>query len=372
MVTTNAKGGQASDTRVQAQQAAKVTAKTAATVSSKAVAKPAQPAPAVVVSLKKNQAPTLPTYNAAAKTNTPAAVAKPTTPQPAAAKAPAAASPAKPATPQPAAAAKSAAQAPAAEGALYTTGNGAVMVDIKASDSGYENKIYWSADNWKTRNYLGVDNHTGSFNIGSFAAGTKIDFAVDNGQGDFFKASGGNTDGFQHARVSSDASGMTVGFEDLRGGGDQDFNDAIISVSGLSTSTPTPVEAPKAAPAPAQPPKAEVTPPKATTPTAPVVTTPAPVVSKPNPAPATPAKPETKDNRSGLGDGTNPGQGGGRVNSPNTGTENPNNATKATKKAPTSAQLAQLAANQRAALLKAQTPVAQSAAKSGSAVVRKA
>jgi hypothetical protein len=32
------------------------------------------------------------------------------------------------------------------------------------------------------------------------------------------------------------------------------------------------------------------------------------------------------DNRSGLGDGTNPGQGDGRDNSPNEGTENPNNA----------------------------------------------
>ena len=32
-------------------------------------------------------------------------------------------------------------------------------------------------------------------------------------------------------------------------------------------------------------------------------------------------------NRSGLGDGTNPGQGSGTANSPNEGTDNPNNAT---------------------------------------------
>lgn len=351
----NVRGGQASDTRIQAQQTAKATAKTAATFASKTVAKPAQAAPAVVVSVNKNQAPTSPTYNAAAKAAPAAAAAKPTTPQPsAAAKAAArAAKPAtpalaaaKPAKPAPAAAAKSATQAPAAEGALYATGNGSVTVDIKASDSGYENKIYWSADNWKTRNYLGVDNHTGSFNLGSFAKGTKIDFAIDNGQGDFFKSSGGNTDGFQHAKVSSAAGGMTIGFEDLRGGGDQDFNDAIISVSGLSTSAPVAAVVTKPSPSP-------------------VVAAPSPVVSKPSPAPA---KPETKDNRSGLGDGTNPGQGGGRVNSPNTGTENPNKA----GKTPTSAQLAQIAANQRAAVLKAHAAVAQAAANSGSAVVRKA
>lgn len=35
---------------------------------------------------------------------------------------------------------------------------------------------------------------------------------------------------------------------------------------------------------------------------------------------------ERKGNRSGLGDGTNPGRGGGRDNSPNEGTENPNQA----------------------------------------------
>ncbi len=34
---------------------------------------------------------------------------------------------------------------------------------------------------------------------------------------------------------------------------------------------------------------------------------------------------DVKDNRSGLGDGTNPGQGIGKTNSPNQGTNNPNN-----------------------------------------------
>ena len=77
-------------------------------------------------------------------------------------------------------------------------------------------------------------------------------------------------------------------------------------------------------------------------------------------------KPDTKDNRSGLGDGTNPGNGTGRVNSPNTGTKNPNHAQ-------TTAQLAQAAANTLAALLKTQMPtVQQAAAKSSKSVVRKA
>ena len=327
MATMNATGGKTTDVRVPAPQVVKTIAATAQAASAKSIAKTPLAAPAVVVKINQAVATALPTYNAAGKTTAAAAKAPApvkTLPQPAAAKSPApavaaktaqpAAAPAKspapaaaakPATPAPAAAAKTSAQssgaqeAPAADGSLYATGEGSVKVDIMASDSGYENKIFWSADNWKTRNYLGVDNKTGSFDLGNFAKGTKIEFGIDNGQGDFFKTGGGNTDGFEHTRVSSDASGMTVGFEDLRGGGDQDFNDAIIRVGGLSTAQPAPTPVVVTKPTPAKPAPAPV------------------VVAKPAPAP-------TKDNRSGLGDGTNPGNGDGRVNSPNKGTENPN------------------------------------------------
>ena len=44
-----------------------------------------------------------------------------------------------------------------------------------------------------------------------------------------------------------------------------------------------------------------------------------------------PAAIQTKDNRSGLADGTNPGQGAGKSNSPNQGTLNPNNVSTASK-----------------------------------------
>ncbi|MBC7499552.1 MAG: DUF4114 domain-containing protein [Herminiimonas sp.] len=153
----------------------------------------------------------------------------------------------------------------------YTTGKDAVSITIEKSDSGYNNKIYFSTDNFKTRQLVGIDNQTGTINIGSFAAGTKIDFGIDNGQGDFFRTGGAsaNSDNFQHMQSSAVAGGgQQVGFEDLRGGGDRDFNDAIITVRNV--------------------PAAEV-----------------------------------KDNRSGLGDGSNPGKGSGTANSPNTGTLNP-------------------------------------------------
>lgn len=163
----------------------------------------------------------------------------------------------------------------------FVAGNGDVVVDVKNSESGYDNRIYWSSDNFKTRHYIGVDNETGTYNLGKFKPGTKIQFGIDNGVGNFFKtgSASANSDQVEHARVSKIADGIQIGFEDLAGGGDRDYNDAIITVANV----------------PAQ-----------------------------NTAAAGSAK--SNDNRSGLGDGTNPGQGAGRANSPNTGTENPNNA----------------------------------------------
>ena len=184
---------------------------------------------------------------------------------------------------------------PASDANQFVAGDGDVVVDIKNSDSGYNNKIYWSSDNFKTRNYLGIDNQTGTYNIGKFATGTKIDFGIDNGVGQFFKtgAAANNVDNLVHAKVTKTTAGTVIGFEDLYGGGDNDFNDAIIGVKNI----PAP-NAPRVEP--------KVEKPKVETP-----------------------KVETKNtstNRSGLGDGTNPGKGSGTNNATNVGTNNPNKA----------------------------------------------
>ena len=167
-------------------------------------------------------------------------------------------------------------------------GKGNVVVDIQASDSGYDNKIYYSTDNFKTKTYIGVDNQTGSVDLGSFKPGTKIQFGIDNGQGNFFRTGGAaaNTDKFDHAKATKTAAGVTIGFEDLKGGGDRDFNDAIIQVRSVAPGSVKPS------------------------------------ATVPAPAPATATAPP-KTNASGLGDGTNPGQGGGTANSPNQGVNNP-------------------------------------------------
>ena len=177
------------------------------------------------------------------------------------------------------------AAAPSTGAATFVAGKDDVTVEIQKSDSGYDNKIYYSTDNFATKHLIGIDNQTGTVNLGKFAEGTKIEFGIQNGVNQFFRtgSAASNVDNFQHAQLSKNGDGLQIGFEDLAGGGDRDFNDAIITVRNV--------------------------PPAGAANKAPTVKDTAP-----------------KDNRSGFGDGTNPGKGAGRENSPNQGTVNPNTA----------------------------------------------
>lgn len=211
----------------------------------------------------------------------------------------------------------------------YIAGRGAVSVDIQASESGYDNQVYWTSDNWQTKNLLGTDNHTGTMELGTFAPGTRIQFGIDNGQGEFFKAGAAtqNTDGFDHARVTKAQGGVQLGFEDLHGGGDQDFNDVMLLVRSGTVAVPPPksdtrsglgdgtnpgkgdgrVRSPNDGTLnPGGPPPIGVTPPPPSA-----------------PPKAGEGDKQRQDNRSGLGDGTNPGKGADRAKSPNVGTQNP-------------------------------------------------
>lgn len=178
-----------------------------------------------------------------------------------------------------------AAPAPAAEpdGALFATSD-RFSVEIQASDSGYANRIVWSSDGFKTTHDIGIDNeNVGTVQTMTVARGARVEFGIISGDGRLYRAgpSSLNADGEVHATVTGDADSFTLGFEDLYGGGDRDFNDAIIRVKGFAASPPAPAGAGGAA---------------------------------------------SSGNRSGLGDGTNPGQGAGTARSPNEGTLNPNQA----------------------------------------------
>jgi len=89
-------------------------------------------------------------------------------------------------------------------------------------------------------------------NLGNFKSGTALDFfLIANGAAggkDFFSTNKSlNKDGLIHA-VSLSANGSTyllVGFEDMTGGGDRDYNDVAFAVELTSTPPPPGVGAPE-------------------------------------------------------------------------------------------------------------------------------
>ncbi len=128
-----------------------------------------------------------------------------------------------------------------------TSGNGFVLTGnemllrILSSDSGYDNRIVMSFDGFKTWTDLGTDNQDlESTTSVAMGAGTVVEFGIVNGEGALLRAGDAslNEDGLVHAQVDAGANGMlTIGFEDLSGGGDADFDDARIEVVGAQPQT---------------------------------------------------------------------------------------------------------------------------------------
>ena len=117
-------------------------------------------------------------------------------------------------------------------GILKVATTGVVTAEFLGSDAGYFNRLYLTVDD---RSLFTKKTRTGTtVDLGSLGAGTELVFRlhVDNTGHDFYTGlAAGNPDGLPHAlavtRYDSDRSiyFTDVGFEDLWGGGDRDFND---------------------------------------------------------------------------------------------------------------------------------------------------
>jgi PEP-CTERM motif len=99
---------------------------------------------------------------------------------------------------------------------------------------------------------FGLDNHTSAvgeaFNLGAVDAGDKIEFFIaDLSTGvNWYSNSAGNSDGFNHAYVTTYTGGVSgipagtyVGFEDS-GGGDYDYNDDQFVFANVASGVPEP------------------------------------------------------------------------------------------------------------------------------------
>jgi len=135
-------------------------------------------------------------------------------------------------------------------GQLYATG-GEIEVEILAASAGYTSELhlfYIGADG--TDVYIGTNRDIGRIvEIGPFAAGNELIFGIrvlDTGNVFYMGPGSRNADGLAHNMTEFLAPGVAnVGFEDLYGGGDRDYNDNMFQFRGAisdndDTSVPEP------------------------------------------------------------------------------------------------------------------------------------
>jgi hypothetical protein len=123
-----------------------------------------------------------------------------------------------------------------AAGLVVTQSGIPFEVTYVGSDAGYTNQLWlWEP----SRVLVGTGHSTApgtTTSLGTFAAGTELMFAIvvtDNGNTWYSGPAARNTDGFDHAAITySGGCTWVVGFEDQEGGGDQDFNDIELTISG--------------------------------------------------------------------------------------------------------------------------------------------
>lgn len=124
---------------------------------------------------------------------------------------------------------------------LFATG-GDVVVTFAANDAGYTSELFLEGpygdgsvifNNWTTP--VGT-----ALNLGTFEPGTELVFKLlvqQTGDAFFTGAADRNFDGQVHASIENVAGQVMVGFEDLRGGGDRDYNDLVFAFTNVNPSS---------------------------------------------------------------------------------------------------------------------------------------
>ncbi len=143
-------------------------------------------------------------------------------------------------------AALAAPQAQAALGDSLIAGGGHIIIRFEGSDASFNSLISVNGSAQIFPNHSTTPGPTSDFDLGDFAAGTPLDIKLHVlTTGLFFHTGpgGANPDGIAHANViyNFGEPGRTfVGFEDLFGGGDRDFNDHMFSFANISPAVPEP------------------------------------------------------------------------------------------------------------------------------------
>lgn len=130
---------------------------------------------------------------------------------------------------------------------LYVADTGQVSATFLGSDASYTDILFFSNTGAKLFNNHKTALNT-TINLGMFDAGTELLFRlyVKNTHKNFFTGPASNNfDGVIHATAWLDADqSAVVGFEDLVGGGDHDYNDLRFRVTNVSDIQISPVPEP--------------------------------------------------------------------------------------------------------------------------------
>ena len=110
------------------------------------------------------------------------------------------------------------------------------MVTFAASDSSYNDELFLEVP-WSQALGVGGETAPGTvYTVGTIANGTEMTFGINvRNTGDHFQSGPAtrNADGVTHVAMTyAGQCAWTIGFEDLWGGGDQDYNDVELTIKG--------------------------------------------------------------------------------------------------------------------------------------------
>jgi hypothetical protein len=121
-------------------------------------------------------------------------------------------------------------------GRLFSTGKD-IAVSVLPNTASFTSTLLYLVPELNLAGVVATNHDIGTVkNIGSFDAGVELIFGIlVHNTGNFFVTGPGsrNLDGVSHAMVNFSAPGLAkVGFEDLFGGGDRNYNDNVFVMSG--------------------------------------------------------------------------------------------------------------------------------------------
>lgn len=113
----------------------------------------------------------------------------------------------------------------------FTVGrSGQLDVQIGKSSADFKDNLQFRVDNGQWQSFGNSKNDGKTVSIHA-DPGANVQFRIQTPEGHTFRAgTTRNSDGIDHGQVTKTGNGYRLGFEDQHGGGDRDFNDAVISV----------------------------------------------------------------------------------------------------------------------------------------------